>query len=113
MPDESPEDLQGADGSFPSPRYSPLYALERGGRGPACQPYQQMHWDDRQESLRESRVGPTGVSAGTCTKGLSASWAYVNGCSLEGIKQSLYGRSDGVFQSSFLRNMSAVSAGLD
>ena len=46
-------------------------------------------------------------------RALSASWAYVNGYSLEDIKQSLYWRSDGVFQSSYLRNMSAVSAGLD
>ena len=46
-------------------------------------------------------------------RALSASLAYVNGISLDDIKQSLYWRSDGMFQSAYLRNMSAATEGLD
>ena len=54
---------------------------------------------------------PSGIAAHE-VRALSASWAYRNHVHLDDIKASLFWRSDGVFQNSYLRDMSSVSEGL-
>ena len=66
----------------------------------------------RRAYLSQERTLPEAVRAHEL-RALSASLAYVNGISLDDIKQSLYWRSDGIFQSAYLRSMSAATEGLD
>ena len=45
-------------------------------------------------------------------RALAGSWAHWSGISVEDIKQSLCWKSSGVFQNSYLRNLSEVADGL-